>query len=325
MAGSPSDLADLLEEIRILHDELRDLVVHECSRQSVEQLSREVGHEGGDTIFAIDRVPEARLVEQFTRLSRRWPMTLVAEGLGATGTVTLADGATPRIRVVVDPIDGTRELMYQKRPAWILTAVAPERGAGTSLADVELAVMTEIPLLNQHLSDQMWAMRGEGVTAIRHDRLSGESVPFSPRPSQADTIAGGFGAVCRFFPGARDVLAAIDDELVARLAGDAVVFEDQYLSSAGQLAELIRGHDRWVADLRPLVIPGAMACHPYDLCVELIAREAGVVVSDPWGRSLNAPLDVHTAVAWIGAANAAIHSGLISALRSVLAAHGITD
>ena len=31
-------------------------------------------------------------------------------------------------RVIVDPIDGTRGLMYQKRSAWILTGVAPNRG-----------------------------------------------------------------------------------------------------------------------------------------------------------------------------------------------------
>ena len=42
----------------------------------------------------------------------------------------------------------------------------------------------------------------------------------------------------RFFPGARDVLAAIDDEVVLEVAGPtrpgaAVCFEDQYASSGG--------------------------------------------------------------------------------------------
>ena len=55
--------------------------------------------------------------------------------------------------------------MYQKRSAWILTAVAPNRGAGTSLRDIELAVQTEIPLVKQHLSDQLWALRGGGAHA----------------------------------------------------------------------------------------------------------------------------------------------------------------
>ena len=43
-------------------------------------------------------------------------------------------------RIIVDPIDGTRGLMYQKRSAWILTGVAPNRGPETNLQDIELAM-----------------------------------------------------------------------------------------------------------------------------------------------------------------------------------------
>ena len=73
--------------------------------------------------------------------------------------------------------------------------------------------------------------------------------------------------------------------------GKAQSFEDQYISSGGQLYELMAGHDRFVADLRPLFErrrPGgaALCCHPYDLCTELIARELGVLVTDEQGRPL---------------------------------------
>ena len=47
--------------------------------------------------------------------------------------------------MLADPIDGTRCLMYQKRSGWILTGIAPNRGEGTVLADIELAVQTEFP------------------------------------------------------------------------------------------------------------------------------------------------------------------------------------
>ena len=56
------------------------------------------------------------------------------------------DEAAADWRIIVDPIDGTRGLMYQKRSAWILTGVAPNRGPATSLRDIVLAVQTEIPL-----------------------------------------------------------------------------------------------------------------------------------------------------------------------------------
>ena len=87
--------------------------------------------------------------------------------------------------IIVDPIDGTRGLMYQKRSAWILTAVAPNRGPATSLRDIELAVQTEIPLVKQHLSDQLWAVRGGGAHAQRYNRLTGERLPIRLRPSAA--------------------------------------------------------------------------------------------------------------------------------------------
>jgi hypothetical protein len=64
------------------------------------------------------------------------------------------------------------------------------------------------------------------------------------RPSRATTIAHGFAMISRFFPGARDELAAIDEEIVMGALGPvgqgkAHCFEDQYLSSGGQLYELI--------------------------------------------------------------------------------------
>src|SRR4029079_18885801 len=136
------------------------------------------------------------------------------------------------------------------------------------------------------------------------------------RPSTATTVAHGFATISRFFPGSRAELAAIDDEVVkARVVppkpGKAQLFEDQYISSGGQLYELMAGHDRFVADLRPLVerrrLGGAaLCCHPYDLCTELIARELGVSVTDERGRPLAAALDVTSNVAWVGYANDAV-------------------
>jgi len=227
--------------------------------------------------------------------------------------------------VIVDPIDGTRGIMYQKRAAWILTGVAPNRGGSTSLADVELAVQTEIPLIKQHLCDCLWAIRGEGAGGYRLDRLSGETSPLRPAPSRAPTIEGGYGQIARFFPGGRGMLAAIEDELIERLLGPippgkAQTFEDQYVSTGGQLYELLMGHDRWVADLRSLVSPG-LCCHPYDLCTELIAREAGVIVTDERGRQVAAPLDVTSNLSWIGYANPRIREQVEPALLALLQEH----
>jgi hypothetical protein len=84
------------------------------------------------------------------------------------------------------------------------------------------------------------------------------------------------------------------------------------------------GHDRWIADLRPLVAPGISACaHPYDLASELVAREAGVIVSDPGSRRLAAPMDVTTGVAWVAFANPALAAQVGAVLRQVLVERGL--
>ena len=57
------------------------------------------------------------------------------------------------------PDRGTRGLMYQKRSAWILTGVVSTPNDEATLEDIELAVQTEIPLIKQHLSDELMAVR----------------------------------------------------------------------------------------------------------------------------------------------------------------------
>ncbi|MDP9035528.1 MAG: inositol monophosphatase [Myxococcota bacterium] len=330
---------ELLRRIRSVHEAIRDEVVSACSTTSSDDLARVVGDDAGDTQFAIDRVSEAVLLDRFAELARDWPCLLVAEGLGDDGRAVLPRGTSPdavEIVVLVDPIDGTRGLMYQKRSAWILTGVAPAGKAPATLADIELAVQTEIPLVKQHLSDTLWALAGKGAHAERFDRLSRARRPLALRPSRASTIAQGYGGLARFFPGGREVLASVDDSVVDRVLGRgapgrAQTFEDQYISSGGQLYELVMGHDRWIADLRPLLAsflrdhgrPPAMCCHPYDLATELVAREAGVLVTDPFGERLSAPADVVTDVAWIGYANAAIRDQVEPALRAALEERGL--
>lgn len=326
----------LLESIQILHRRIRDDVVRACEEAAIAAVSGVASEAEGDTIYAIDRVAEHELVAEIGRTiaTEEEPVLLVAEGLPA-GEVVVPEGAgrkNARWVIIVDPIDGTRGVMYQKRPAWILTGVA--RGPGPcTLADIELAVQTEIPLVKQHLSDELWAVRGHGAFAVRVNRLTGEMVPLALHPSTATTLAHGFAMISRFFPGSRAELAAIDDEVMAAVSGPpkpgkAQSFEDQYISSGGQLYELMAGHDRFVADLRPLferrrVGGAALCCHPYDLCTELIARELGVLVTDEQGATLDAPLDVTSDVGWIGYANAALKALVEPHLRHALTRRGL--
>ena len=335
-------VTDLLDPIRRIHERVRDAVVIASEQAEIEQLAEISDDESeGDTIYAIDRVSEELLVQLFAEeVARKAPIVLIAEGI-EDGKLVLPVGTNERDavwRVIVDPIDGTRGLMYQKRSAWVLTGVAPNRGDETNLQDIELAIQTEIPLVKQHLSDVLWAIRGKGAQAERFNRLTQQRKPLPLRPSRATTIRHGFAMVARFFPGAREELAAIDEEIIRRVLGPvergkAHCFEDQYLSSGGQLYELMMGHDRFVADLRPLTekvlnragLVLGICCHPYDLCTELIAREAGVIVSDERGEPVRAPLNVEADIAWAGYANDAIRSEIEPVLQRVLKERGLSS
>jgi len=333
-----NDVEALRALLTSLQREIRDRVLEACAAQSEAELAAVADDGPGDTIYRIDKVSEQLLLSRFGAAAQALGgVVLVAEGIEG-GEVRLPEAvSSPAWRIIVDPIDGTRGLMYQKRSAWVLAAAAPERGPDTSSADIVVAVQTEIPLLKQHLCDELWAVRGQGAHLSRLNRFTHEVKALKLSPSRAPSLRHGFGMLTRFFPGARDELAAIDEEIMLGLLGPpppgkALCFEDQYASTGGQLYELMVGHDRFNADLRPLMRPvlearglgAGLCCHPYDLCTALIASEAGVVLCDPWGRPLNVPLDVASDVAWVGYANPELQAAVAPLLAAALARRNLT-
>jgi fructose-1,6-bisphosphatase/inositol monophosphatase family enzyme len=325
-------IEDFLPVMKRLHEQIRDAVVASCEQTSIESLSSVAREYEGDTIYSVDEISEELVVEFFeNEIASRTSVVLIAEGLEG-GKIVLPRGtleADATWRIIVDPIDGTRGLMFQKRSAWILTGVARNRGDLTSLADIEFAIQTEIPLVKQHLSETLWTFKGSGFIAERFDRIRGVTREISLRPSTNESIAHGFASISRFIPGVGAAAGEIYENVVRTALGEvqrgkAQCFEDQYISTGGQIYELIAGHDRFVADLRPLFekagSPLGLCCHPYDLCTELIAREAGVIVTDERGEQLTAPLAVEPDVAWIGYANAAIRAQIEPQLRREISA-----
>ncbi|MFK7800643.1 MAG: inositol monophosphatase [Anaerolineae bacterium] len=329
----------LLKPILTLHNQIRDAVVAACETAELEEMATIAHDDVGDTIYAVDKVSEDLLIEFFEKhIASHTPIILIAEGL-EEGEIVLPVG-TPakdaKYRIIVDPIDGTRGIMYQKRSAWILTGVAPNFGPNTNIQDIELAVQTEIPLVKQHLSDQAWAERGQGVNALRHNRLTSQDMPLTLRPSRSETIAHGFASISRFFPGVREELSAIDEEIVIGALGPVQqgkthCFEDQYICTGGQLYEIMAGRDRFIADIRPVMeqlltkrgLALGICCHPYDICTELIARELGVIVTDEHGRPISAPLNLEADVSWVGYANTGIEKQIRPLLEAALKKRGL--
>lgn len=279
-----------------------------------------IEHIGGDTIFGLDRRVEPLIVSALGGFpSEMLPLVVVCEGLGPDGRCTIGpEGEGARFRVLIDPIDGTRSLMYDKRSAWFLAAIAPERGEATTLRDAVAAVMVELPTGKQGFADAYWAFAGGLAKGSRRNLFTGQERDLQLVPSGSTTLRHGFAQVSSFFPGTKRLAADLMETIAKGTLGElsiteASIFDDQYISTGGQLAELITGKDRFCCDLRPIfyeIIHKAgnntsdgLCCHPYDLAGLTIARAAGVIVTDGFGAELNAPFDVHTAMHWCGYAN----------------------
>jgi len=297
-----------------------------------------------DTIYELDAQIDPLVEEFFTQWGKTTPLVLVAEGLhdceGREGPVVFPRGldeSQARLRIIVDPIDGTRGLMYDKRSAWSLAAVAPNKGDGTRLRDAFVSVMTELPTSKLGFADVLSAFKGDGVKAHRVDLRNDSRQPLAVSPSEARTIDHGFATISNFFPGTKVLASELMEHLVLNLVGPAdvtqgTVFDDQYISTGGQFYELIVGHDRFNADLRPIFYqilntPAGLCCHPYDCAGWLIAEEAGVILTDGCGNPLNGPMDTTTGLSWAGYANAnlrrAIEPVLMAFLSRVGTAHRI--
>ncbi len=292
---------------------------------ALEDLSEVVAEEGGDTVFAIDRVSEAVLVDRFAEIAREWPCLLIAEGLGADGRRILPAGTDPaRGR---DRGDRRSHRRHARSHVPEAPGLDPHRRGGDRGPRSRARSAARAASVGHHArrtDGDSARQTAPGAISCGRSRAAarapsaaiastGARTPLALRPSAATTTLQGFGGLSRFFPGGREELSAIDDAIALALlgpprAGVALSFEDQYISSGGQLYELTVGHDRWVADVRPLVDAAlrrrgqtiGVCSHPYDLCTELIAREAGVIVTDPRGGRLDAPLDVFSDVGWIG-------------------------
>ncbi len=333
MLPRPADY--YVEKMRALHDAMRATLLHHLKAQEEDAQSEDLAGiadvRGGDTIYTIDAHVEEILFDFCAQWAKEdGAFALIAEGIEDAGWRVFPDGATEadaQFLMIVDPIDGTRNIMYNKRSAWILSGIAPNRGRGATLADIEAAVMTEATTTRALLCDQLWATRGGGATRETTNLVTGERGRTPLRPSQSDNLAHGFASIAKFFPPAKAATAAFEEKLLTRVAPDEgenpLVFDDQYISTGGQIYEILVGHDRFIADLRPvffgtLGLPRKLVCHPYDICVELIAREAGVVVTDEAGAPLSAPLDIRAPVAWVGYANAALRDRIQPHLTELL-------
>ena len=326
-SATHDDLRRLLCELGIA---IRDAVLDGRRGRESSSLSTVADYAGGDTIYAVDKFSEEAILSWFgTHWPSGWPVQVVMEGIERD---LCFPAGTPvsetRWKCLLDPIDGTRGIMYDKRSAWALGGIAPQRGEGTRLSGIVAAAMTEIPTTKQWRADQLSATAAGPLVAEAFDVREKTSSPIVPAPSSATDFSHGFSSFVKFFPEGRTLTAQIEERIWDEIIGlnaspSPTVFDDQYISTGGQFYEVACGHDRMVGDLRPMIfraldLETSLVCHPYDVCAALILQKAGAVYEHPLGGFPDAPLDTMSGVAWIAYANETLASIARPVVKKVL-------
>lgn len=297
-AAGLEELAAALAEVgRAVRDAVRSGRVGGVGHDGDADDHRVVRTEGGDDVFGVDARAEEVLVAGLAGLGARWPGTAVVEGHDHPLPVGDPDGPW---RYLVDPVDGTRGLLAGKRSAWVLLGAG--RHAAT-LEDLEVGALVEIPTRRAAVGLVAWAAAGGPALAVDDD-LAGRGLPPDAvvlRPEGGD-LARRFVTTVRLAPGSHGPIGEWADRHLAGLE----VYDDLAPCSGGYLAGLAAGNDAAVFDPRPLLVPGHLAAHPYDLAGLVVTRAAGAVVEALPPGPLDVPLDCTTPVAWAGYADAEV-------------------
>jgi fructose-1,6-bisphosphatase/inositol monophosphatase family enzyme len=304
---------------------------------TLASLGRPVRQGAGDVTFALDEHTERALDRWFDEVARERPLSLLTEDQGwrhrgpdgRGGLRELADFDHSGPRIAIDPVDGTRNLMADLRSAWVVVSFAPPGKSGPKLSDLSLGIVSEIPDSRAAKFRQLVALnRGECRASEREletGRIVAQSVLSNGDESHRDH---GYFTFFRYLADQRPAIARIEAEFFARLArheGSDVrsCYDDQYISSGGQLALVALGVYRMAVDVRGLVAKKrgvtTITSKPYDLAGAVVcARAAGAIVTAPDGSVLDFPIDCTTPVDFAAFANAATAKRLAPHLAEAL-------
>lgn len=328
---------ELLDSIEKLHQAIRS-AARESIRTQAETIAQVMGSGNGDVSYGIDIVCERIIGQWFADNPPKGGAVVVCEGLGERVYPSTLSDRDAMWRILIDPLDGTRHIMYDNRSAWILTGIAYNKGTQTTLDDIVAAIQTEVPVILQDKGVVLRAVKQQGARLKVYDLRTKNEVEthMSLTPSSATTLKDGFAVFVNVLPGTKGIISELEERVLHRLYGSpsnnsALVFSEQYISSAGQLFMLMSGKYRMVIDIRALLenyqlrrnqqLP--LCAHPYDLSTIRIATESGCIIKNAYGNVLDVPMDLHTNCSWVGYANDTIYKHIHPILLEELQALSI--
>lgn len=267
----------------------------------------------GDTTFRVDVVAEETLAGAIQNHDRRLAYFSEDKGL-------VEIHPDPEWLLVVDPIDGTRPLMCGFAMGVVSIALCPFSTTAT-FADILAGAVLEI-----HSGDLYYAEREGGVRV--HSEI-GRNV----RPSVTTDLERMFWSYDTVGRPSRWVHHYLGD-LIDVSGMQAAVFVinnaaqcltkivngdlDAYVEVGGRILE---EHPESASEFMNIGNGRMMGTFPYDIAAGYaILREAGCVITDAFGRSLESvPLTGHgreAILSIVAASNGGLHSKLLAALQS---------
>jgi hypothetical protein len=324
--------------LRTLAGEIRRLARLAPSALDSPHHARPIGQGSGDVTFNPDESTEAHLSVWFAEQAARAPLSLLTEDSGwrhggpgpEPGTWReLPNSDHGGARIVIDPIDGTRHLLFELRSAWTVIGVAGPGSELPSQAQIEYGLVTEIPTRLAGWARELEAIRGQGCELIEVPLWGQDAAePIRLTPVDDARVDHGYFPFFAYHPDVRAASHSIAQRFLARLRSHEGAqiehcYDDQYIASGGQLALLALGHYTMIADLRPrLKDPegrGTQCAKPYDLSgAVLCAQEAGCWVCDLEGAPLDMLLDTHTPVGFVAFAGPKTRDRLLPHFSKVL-------
>lgn len=312
--------AELLQLVHDLRTQTtRALLAAGESVDVARRLARPVGPRGsdaGDLTFGLDAPGEALLDRWLLQAARERPLSLLTEDRGwrHRGPAPERPGESMELpdfdhggpRIAIDPVDGTRNLMVGLRSAWSVISFAPAGAGMPKLSELSAGIVSELPSLRAALMSTFVA-DSEGCRLEQRELCSGRLLSQEPQRVDADDrVDHGYFPFFRFEPRMRPHLAWLEAEFCALLASEEgadpeTIYDDQYISNAGQLTLLMQGTYRMIVDARALAAEyldsPTPSSRPYDLAGAIFcARAAGAEVRAADGGELDFPIDNQTPV-----------------------------
>ncbi|MBF0457298.1 MAG: hypothetical protein HQK99_05320 [Nitrospirae bacterium] len=113
----------------------------------------------GDTTFPLDEAAEKIIISRIKSLGE--PVSIVSEEFGIED-FGIDNGDSPRLRIIIDPIDGSKNAINGLPIFCTSIAVA----SGETLDDVFMGY-----IVNLISADEFWAVKGEGVCCFNGNKI----------------------------------------------------------------------------------------------------------------------------------------------------------